>query len=63
VHGKTTTTGMAGTVLSSLPLAASVLAGSSIKSFGDRCTMINGSKYFIAETCEYQRHFMFFKAS
>jgi len=61
VHGKTTTTGMAGTVLSSLPLAASVLAGSSIKSFGDRCTMINGSKYFIAETCEYQRHFMSFR--
>lgn len=60
VHGKTTTTGMAGTIIKGIGLDASALAGSIISSFGERCTMINGSKYFVAETCEYQRHFMDF---
>lgn len=60
VHGKTTTTGLAGTILKGLDLDASALAGSVISGFGNRCTMINGSKYFVAETCEYQRHFMAF---
>jgi len=60
VHGKTTTTGLAGTILKGLDLDASALAGSVISSFGNHCTMINGSKYFIAETCEYQKHFMSF---
>ncbi len=60
VHGKTTTTALAGTIIKGLDLDASALAGSVINSFGNHCTMINGSKYFIAETCEYQRHFMSF---
>ncbi len=60
VHGKTTTTGLAGTIIKTLGLDASVLAGSVISSFENHCTMINGSKYFVAETCEYQRHFMAF---
>ncbi len=60
VHGKTTTTGMAGTLLKGLGLSASALAGSVITGFGNHCTMINGSKYFVAETCEYQRHFLAF---
>lgn len=60
VHGKTTTTGLAGTLIRALDLDASALAGSVISSFDDHCTMINGSKYFVAETCEYQRHFMAF---
>ena len=60
VHGKTTTTGLAGTILKHLPLASQVLAGSVIKSFGDSCTMTSGHDYFVAETCEYQRHFMAF---
>lgn len=60
VHGKTTTTGIAGTILKGIDLDASALAGSIISGFGNRCTMINGDKYFIAETCEYQRHFMDF---
>ena len=60
VHGKTTTTGLAGTVLKSLDLPAQVLAGSIISSFGDKCTLNNGNDYFVAETCEYQRHFMSF---
>lgn len=63
VHGKTTTTALAGTIAKGLDLDASALAGSVINSFGNHCTMINGSKYFIAETCEYQRSFMSFHPS
>jgi len=64
VHGKTTTTGLCGTILKELPLSSQVLAGSVIKSFGDSCTMTTPTKkhdYFVAETCEYQRHFMAFE--
>ena len=60
VHGKTTTTGITGTVLSELELPFQALAGSVIGSFGDTCTITRGHKYFVAETCEYQRHFMAF---
>ena len=66
VHGKTTTTGLIGTLLKQLNFPAQVLAGSVITSFGDSCTMTTpacsavGHKYFIAETCEYQRHFLAF---
>ena len=66
VHGKTTTTGLTGTLLKELHFPAQVLAGSVIASFGNSCTMTsdtcaeNGHKYFVAETCEYQRHFMSF---
>lgn len=60
VHGKTTTTGIAGTILKELNLSGSVLAGSRISSFGERCTLINGSRFFIAETCEYRRQFLSF---
>ncbi|MGP1437915.1 MAG: UDP-N-acetylmuramate--L-alanine ligase [Treponema sp.] len=60
VHGKTTTTGMVGTILKELGLPASTLAGSSITSFGSSCVMLGGEKYFVAETCEYNRHFLNF---
>jgi len=60
VQGKTSTTGITGSILKELKLPVSVLAGSVIKSFGDSCTMLNGSKYFVAETCEYKRHFLNF---
>jgi len=60
VHGKTTTTGIVGTLLKDLYLDVSVLAGSSVSNFGNSCTVLKGSKYFIAETCEYKRHFLFF---
>ncbi|MGN0728284.1 UDP-N-acetylmuramate--L-alanine ligase [Treponema sp.] len=67
VHGKTTTTGLVGTIMKNLDLPSQVLAGSIIASFGNSCTMTTcsfsaseGQKYFIAETCEYQRHFMSF---
>lgn len=101
VHGKTSTTGLAGTVLAQLDLPAQVLAGSVITSFGNSCTLtVDGSagveasaggnqsasasasasaeasasagavfdattasnvkNIFVAETCEYQRHFLSF---
>ena len=73
VHGKTSTTGLTGTILKEIDIPAQVLAGSIIKSFGETCTMTNSEfeaaksglkseqkKCFVAETCEYQRHFMSF---
>ncbi|MBO4319350.1 MAG: UDP-N-acetylmuramate--L-alanine ligase [Treponema sp.] len=69
VHGKTTTTGLTGTILKNLDLSSQVLAGSIISSFGDSCTMTSRNvksespKYFVAETCEYQRHFMAYHPS
>ncbi len=63
VHGKTTVAGMTGAAFKALDLSASVLAGSAISSFGGKCTMINGLKYFAAETCEYRENFLFFHPS
>ena len=88
VHGKTSTTGIAGTILSELDLPAQALAGSLINSFGKKCVYTSPlfgaeqaqaencgktetaaaasqscdhlQKFFVAETCEYQRHFMSF---
>ena len=68
VHGKTTTTGISGTLVKALNLPAQVLAGSVIKSFttdasmenAGSCTLSLGHDFFVAETCEYQRHFMDF---
>lgn len=60
VHGKTTTTAMAGSMLAALKSPATVLTGSAVSSFGDRCTLIRGDRYFVAETDEYKRHFMHF---
>lgn len=66
VHGKTTTTGLTGTLLKYLPINSQILAGSIISSFGNSCTLNNtnsGNPYFVAETCEYQRHFMAYSPS
>jgi UDP-N-acetylmuramate--alanine ligase len=60
VHGKTTTTALAGTVAQACGLPATILAGSAVSGFGDRSTLILGSELFIAETCEYRRHFLSF---
>jgi UDP-N-acetylmuramate--alanine ligase len=57
---------MAGTIIRDQGwLAATILAGSAIASFGGRCTtsIAGGKRYFIAETCEYRRHFMNFSPS
>jgi UDP-N-acetylmuramate--alanine ligase len=63
VHGKTTTTAMTGSIIAALGLPATVLAGSAVSSFGGRSTVIGGERYFIAETCEYRRHFLSFRPS
>ena len=87
VHGKTSTTGLVGTILKEIDLPSQVLAGSVINSFGGTCTYtastvvecsrseriettgdfdtpasqaLNHRSIFVAETCEYQRHFMSF---
>lgn len=65
VHGKTSTTGLTGTILKEIDLPSQVLAGSVINSFGGTCTyttpmMTDKASIFVAETCEYQRHFMSF---
>ena len=60
-HGKTTTTAMAGAIFKSLGLPVTVLAGSEVAAFGNRCTCILGDRYLVAETCEYRRHFLKFR--
>jgi UDP-N-acetylmuramate--alanine ligase len=60
VHGKTTTTAMAGQLIRAAGLPAQILAGSAVKGFNNRSTLNLGNKYFVAETCEYRRHFLSF---
>jgi UDP-N-acetylmuramate--alanine ligase len=60
VHGKTTTAAIAGTLIRAAGLPAQILAGSAVKGFGGRSTLSLGNKYFVAETCEYRRHFLAF---
>jgi UDP-N-acetylmuramate--alanine ligase len=65
VHGKTTTTAMAGALIRGTGLPAQVLAGSAVSGFSrsgvsGRSTLNLGNKYFVAETCEYRRHFLAF---
>ena len=60
VHGKSTTTAMTGTLLKRLNLPVSVIAGTAVPAFGDKSTLTLGREYFVAETCEYRRHFLEF---
>jgi UDP-N-acetylmuramate--alanine ligase len=60
VHGKTTTTALAGTLIRGAGLPAQILVGSAVAGFKGRSTLSLGSKYFVAETCEYRRHFLSF---
>ena len=60
VHGKTTTTALIGAILKRLDFPASILAGSAVSSFDGTSTAVLGDEYFIAETCEYRRHFLHF---
>jgi UDP-N-acetylmuramate--alanine ligase len=61
VHGKTTTTALAGTLVRELGLAGSVLAGSAVSNFDGHSTWTGGEDFFIAETCEYRRNFLAFQ--
>ncbi|MDR2094113.1 MAG: UDP-N-acetylmuramate--L-alanine ligase [Treponema sp.] len=60
VHGKTSTTAICGMLVRGAGLSAQVLAGSAVGSFGGGCTLNMGDRFFIAETCEYRRHFLSF---
>jgi UDP-N-acetylmuramate--alanine ligase len=60
-HGKTTTAALAGTLAQALGLPATVLVGSEVAGFGGRATLVRGDRFFIAETCEYRRHFLNFR--
>jgi UDP-N-acetylmuramate--alanine ligase len=60
VHGKTTTTALCGVCARAAGLPAQILTGSAALDFGGRSTLNLGGKYFIAETCEYQKHFLSF---
>jgi UDP-N-acetylmuramate--alanine ligase len=62
VHGKTTTTAMAGVLFRAAGLPAQILAGSAVAGFGNRSTLRTAEKpvYFVAETCEYRKHFLSF---
>jgi UDP-N-acetylmuramate--alanine ligase len=62
VHGKTTTTALVAAIVERLDLPWSVLAGSALGVNGDRSTLLQGSERFVAETCEYRRHFLTFSA-
>ena len=61
VHGKTTTTAMCGALMQGLKMPAQVLVGSAVANFGGKSTLALGKKYFIAETCEYRKHFLAFR--
>jgi UDP-N-acetylmuramate--alanine ligase len=60
VHGKTTTTALAGILAAAAGLPAKILAGGAVADFNGRSTLSLGGTYFIAETCEYRRHFLAF---
>jgi len=60
VHGKTTTSAITGCLVQALELEGSVLVGSAVPAFGNRSTLIQGSRFLLAETCEYRRHFLHF---
>jgi UDP-N-acetylmuramate--alanine ligase len=60
VHGKTTTTAMCGCLMRALGIPAQILVGSAVANFGGKSILALGDKYFIAETCEYRKHFLSF---
>ena len=60
-HGKTTTAALCGAIMKGSGLPVSVLAGAAVSNLGGRSTFTGGDAYFIAETCEYKRHFLHFR--
>jgi UDP-N-acetylmuramate--alanine ligase len=60
VHGKTTTTAMTGVLMQEAGLPVQILAGGAVADFDGRSTLVLGGKYFVAETCEYRKHFLNF---
>ncbi len=62
-HGKTTTAALCGTIIKGSAIKASVLVGAAVSNLGGQSTYVGGDTYFIAETCEYRRHFLNFNPS
>lgn len=62
VHGKSTTTALCGAILKEWAFPATVLVGAEVPSFGGRSTLVQGDRFLVAETCEYRRHFLNFRA-
>ncbi len=60
VHGKTTTTALVACIVQELGLEGTVLVGSAVPDLDGRATLVAGDRFFIAETCEYRRHFLSF---
>jgi UDP-N-acetylmuramate--alanine ligase len=60
VHGKTTTTAIAGALAQAFSLDATVIVGSGVAGFNGRSTYSGGTAALIAETCEYKRHFLLY---
>lgn len=58
VHGKTTTTALCATLLKHVSFPVSVLVGSAVANLDYQSTLVKGDSYFIAETCEYRKHFL-----
>ena len=56
-HGKTTTTAMVGLVLIEAGIDPTIVVGSDVPSIGGNAYTGNG-EYFLAESCEYRRHFL-----
>lgn len=61
VHGKTTTAALCASLVKAMRLNGSVLIGSAAADLQNRCTWTGGNQFFIAETCEYRRHFLSFE--
>ncbi len=60
VHGKTTTTAIVACIVQELGLTGTVLVGSALPDLDGRATLVAGDEFFVAETCEYRRHFLSF---
>ncbi len=60
VHGKTSTTAMIGTMIRGTNVAATVVVGSAVPSFGGSATLRQGQDVLVVEACEYRRHFLEF---
>lgn len=63
VHGKTTTAAMVAMIVRATGMPGIVLAGSALPDLGVRSTLVQGSEFFVAETCEYRRNFLSFSPS
>jgi UDP-N-acetylmuramate--alanine ligase len=63
VHGKTTTTMMVAAIVRELSLPGSVIAGGASTATDAPASVVQGDRFFVAETCEWRRHFLSFSPS